>query len=350
MYIYAASYSCIVALFKKGKMKKNIYFYIIPLLLTILFFSACKKTKDEPQETEEDAQMVIGQFSDNWTCNVKPGKTSNFDIAEFTVWVPNPSNVSDIQAILVLALHSNSSALGLVYEKEWQDYAKQNHLALLAVHLENLKPNITFEQDYPNAANGSGQALLMALEAIATKNNISQLAQLPFLFRGYSAGGMFSYNFSAFQPKRVIAFANIRGWAMNESNADNNSIPGLFLIAEYDTVKYQGTNPFTKMKDIVKTKRKQNALWGYAIEPGEDHSGALEKSDTLIRLFFTSALKLRLAAGTTILQSVPESSGWLGNNDSLTAYSYNNYPLDKNKASWLIDQPFSDAWKIYQKK
>jgi hypothetical protein len=325
------------------------YKHIFLVIAPILFF-ACHKSKDEPEpEPEVDAQMSIGTFSDNWTCSVIKGKTSNFDIAEFTLWVPNAADVSNLKAILVLAHHSNSNALGLVFKKEWQDFAKTNNVALLAVHLENLNPQISLDDTYSDARKGSGDALLMALEAISRRNNIATVAALPFLFRGYSAGGMFSFNFSVFKPERVIAFADVRGWYINPTTDINNGVPGLFLIAELDTEKYDNVIPAQRMKEIVQSKRKQNALWGYAVEPGEDHFGSLTKSDSLLRLFLASALKSRVQSGSNVLHSITQASGWLGNNDSKVIFSYDTYPQTKNEASWLIDEAFANEWIAYQK-
>lgn len=322
------------------------YKHILLLAAVILFF-ACRKSKDEPEQ-EVPEEMAISQFSGDWTCTVRKGKSSNFDIAEFTLWVPKPGDVSKLKAVLVLAHHSNSNALGLAYEKQWQDFARANDVALMAVHLENLNPNINIADTYADARNGSGAALLMALEAIAARNNISSVAALPFVFRGYSAGGMFGYNFSAFKPERVIAFANIRGWYLNPTTDINNGIPGLFLIAELDTEKYEDIIPAQRMKEIVQAKRKQNARWSYAIEPGEDHFGNLTKSDSLLRLFLASALKSRLQSGSNVLLPVTEASGWLGNHDSKAIFPYATYPQTKNEASWLIDEPFANEWVKYQ--
>ena len=115
--------------------------HVVILSFIILFFS-CRKTKDEPEEVGEITQMSVGTFSDNWTCSIKKGSTSNFDIAEFTLWLPGTIPVSGLKAIVVLANHSNSNGLGLVYDSKWQEFAKQNNVALMAVHIENLNPNV----------------------------------------------------------------------------------------------------------------------------------------------------------------------------------------------------------------
>jgi len=318
------------------------------LLAVIMLFFACHKSKDEPEEVAEEKQMTVGAFSDNWTCSINRGSTSNFDIAEFTLWIPNPATVSNLKAILVLANHSNSNGLGLVYDKEWQDFAKQNNVALMAMHVENLNPNLSIENLYFETTKGSGQALLMALEAITAKNAIPSVNALPFLFRGYSAGGIYSYNFSAFKPERVIAFSNIRGWILHDTPIENNGVPGLFLIAELDTEKYENIIPRVMMEETVRAKRKQYALFSYAIEPNMDHFDDVKKSDSLTRLFFTDALKQRLQAGSNVLLPVMPESGWLGNNDSLAVFPYASYPKKKEEASWLISEEVAKRWLKYQ--
>lgn len=325
--------------------------HAVIILFALWISVGCRKNKDVPDTPIEPKEFGIGKFLDNWTCTVNPGKTSNFDIAHFTVWVPNPADVSNLKAIVVLANHSNSNGLGLVYDKAWQDFAKANNVGLLAFRLENLNSKLDMDEMYPEAQKGSGDALLLALEAIANKNNIASIAALPFLFRGYSAGGMFGYNFSAYKPDRVIAFSNIRGWYLNPTSTVNNGIPGLFLIAELDTEQVvDNINPVVRMKEIVQAKRKQGALWSYAIEAHMDHGDDISKSDELTRLFFSTAMKYRLTNGSNNLVSVPESSGWLGDNTSVLVYSYGNYPTDKSDASWLIDEPFAKKWVSYQDK
>lgn len=317
-------------------------------LIIITLCWACRKSKEEPEQVVEETPMTVGAFSDNWTCAIKKGTKSNFDIAEFTLWVPDPANVSNLKAILVLANHSNSNGLGLVYAKEWQDFAKQNNVALIAFHIENLNPNVSIEDMYFESQKGSGQALLMALEAITSRNSIPGVNALPFLFRGYSAGGIYSYNFSSFKPDRVIAYSNIRGWILHDTPVDNNGVPGLFLIAELDTEKYENIIPREMMKEAVLAKRKQNALVSYAIEPNADHFEDVKKSDSITRVFFAEALKQRLQSGSNTLKTIAPESGWLGNHGLITVSSYSTYVGNKDEASWLLNEEIAKAWQKYQ--
>ena len=317
--------------------------YLLLLAITISF--ACKK-KEVQSDTNNFQPIFIDHFIDDWACAVNPGTGANFNVAEFRLWIPDKSVVPEVKAILILAEGSNSNAMYLTSEAQWRDYAIANKIALLGVHLESENAKTVFES-YSNASGGSGAALLKALEAIATKNNAPQISSLPFLLRGYSAGGMFTYFFSAYQPKRTVAFADIRGWIIDQNADETKNIPGLFLIGELDM---HNSSQLYMMKQIVQNKRKQDGLWSYAIEPGADHFDGFESSDSLIQLFFSSALKSRLSTTSNDLQTVPPSAGWLGNNDTKAVSSYALYPDDKAEAGWLIDEAFAKAWKKYQRK
>lgn len=314
------------------------------LLLVVCFGIACKKPAVE-EDKSTYVPISVGSFSDNWTCSINPGQGANFNVAEFRLWVPDTADVSKLRAILVLLDGVNSDALPLASSKYWQAYATANNVALMGVHLANIP--LPTSNPYIDARLGSGDALVLALKAIAEKNNISQIASLPFLLRGYSSGGMFSYYFSLYNPQRTVAFTDIRGWYIGKTSSENAVVPALFLIGEKDTVT---TVPPDNVQQIVYEKRSHNGLWGYAIEPFASHYSNTGKSDSLTQLFFTSCLNRRTSSGSTTLTILPEIEGWLGNNSSKTYSTYDAYSGNKITASWLIDEPFAKAWVEYQKK
>ena len=306
-------------------------------------FWACEKQEPvgDPPETKP---FIEGAFIDDWTYAIFPNVGSNFDVAEFRLWVPDSTDVSGIRAILVLASSYNSNGLGLAAYPEWQQFAEDQGLGLLAVHFKSLDAASIYDT-YSNATDGSGAALLTALDTLCKHRNFGQLPELPFLLRGYSAGGMFSYSFSTFKPLRVLAFANIRGWAMSGNTNENNDIPGLFLLGELD--RPQSNNV---MINTVLANRELDGLWGYAVQPGVDHFGGLERCDELIRTFFTSVMTCRLTVGSPVLNSMSPANGWLGDHSDNAIYPYKDYPGDKSNASWLIDETNALAWQQYQSR
>lgn len=317
------------------------WFFAFYLSIPIIFgVFACENEGvilDEPVPN-----MVLGEFIDGWTYRIFPNAGSNFDVAEFRLWLPDSTDISKIRAIQILASSYNSNGLGLVQSDAWQEFALEQDLGLLSVHFKTFNP-VSIYESYSNANDGSGAALLSAFKAICKQREMEKLLDLPFLLRGYSAGGMFSCSFSVFRPKRVLAFADIRGWVIASSSQDNKDIPGLFLLGEFDRAESN-----LVMKNAVKNNRLIDGPWCYAVEPDVDHFGGLERSDKLIRKFFAAAIEQRLKEGTSELQLIPIHSGWLGNNESLESFPYNEYPGEKNAASWLINEEFALKWQEYQ--
>jgi len=303
-----------------------VYKKIILITLISLFLQACSSSETTPLENEIETN---GRFIDDWTYDVTPKPSDNFSIGQFRLWIPN--NNTPLKAILVLSHSYNSNGLGLAHSTVWQQYATNNNLALLSVRLVG---------DYTDAHSGSGMALISALNTIADKHGLNEIKSLPFLLRGYSAGGVFSYTFSSLMPNRVIAFANIRGGNLPETSNNNVSIPALMLVGELETWRID------RIKQIVLSKRSQGGLWSYAIEPNQNHYGNLTFSDEIIRIFFTKTLSKRI--GDNSLNTILESTGWLGKHASIEAFPFNDYPDNKNVASWLIDSEFATMWKNFQ--
>lgn len=305
-------------------------------LILFVFVVSCGDQNDA-QDVPDDDIISQGEFTDEWTYQVFPTVYDNFTEAEFRLWVPD--NIDGLKAILILLSSYNSNGLGLAHSKDWQEYAEKENLSLLSVHLKSTPTG----NSYTDASGGSGAALLKAVEAITNKHNIKRINSLPFLSRGYSAGGSFSFSFSVFLEDRTIAFANIRG-QMNILSITNTSTPGLVIMGENDL----GQRNHNILNSVL-SNRGEGALWCYAIEPVVDHFGELVESDILIKQFFSGALKRRLAEdGSNQLQSIMESSGWLGDNITKEAFPYSEYPSSTKVASWLIDSEFANSWRNFQ--
>lgn len=309
---------------------------IVILVCFLILQMGCEKreTLTPAQPTKNSGPK--GEFTNDWTYSIGPYR--NFDRAEFRLWVPD--SISDIRAILVLSNSYNGSALAFTGKEYWQDYARKERLALLGTHYKSFSG---MQKDYADATGGSGLALLTALDTIAKKHNLNELGELPLLLRGYSAGGVFSYFFSDYKPERVLAFANMRGGSAQITPSSNTRIPGMFMIGENDH-----PSRVSQMKQLVLYKRNKGARWSFAIEPGTDHYGKQHNSDELIKKFFSKVLAERIVDGSNELRTIPENSGWLGNNDTQEVAGFDAYTGEKNDASWLIDESLALAWRAYQ--
>ena len=308
---------------------------IFPIALVgILSITGCSFDALENKTTNDEIEnRPIGEFIDDWTFSVFSKTTFDFDEAKFRLWLPEGEN--ELRAILVILSFSNGSSFGDITLDEWKTYASNEKLALMGVTLRG--------GNYVAPELGSGDALIKALDTITFRNNIPEVGKLPLLLKGYSAGGVFSYNFSLFKPERVIAFVNIRGGGIELTSNANNNIPGLMLLGENDMASRN-----QRMRDVVLSKRSEGGIFGYAIEPEMDHFGNLFTSWRLTRAFFSTALNKRLTPETNVLNTISENSGWLGDNGTHEIFTFDDYPNSIENASWLIDEAFAEKWKAYQ--
>ena len=305
--------------------------YIAFFSFYILFINCT----DKEIVPELDNNQPLGEFIDDFTYRIFPKPTDNFDIAEFKLWIPD--NTDNLKAVLVLIPHYNGNGLSLVNISKWQEFARQENLVLCGVKFQvqnNLK-------DYSEASLGSGKALMNAVEKIAVKNNHSSISSLPFLMRGYSAGGVFSYNFSAYKPELVVGFVNIRGWSLESTSSVNKHIPGLTLIGQLE-----GRNEY--VRNLILNKRSEGGLWSFAIEPGANHFYDLTASDNLAIDFFTSIINKRISDHSNELIMISENSGWLGNLSLNIVSQYEDYMEDRSNAFWLTDETFANKWLDFQ--
>ncbi|NNE77163.1 MAG: hypothetical protein HKN31_08830, partial [Pricia sp.] len=181
-----------------------------------------------------------------------------------------------------------------------------------------------------------------AIELIAVENGVPQISDLPFLMRGYSAGGNFSYSFSSFKPEKVVGLVSMRGGQL-EATFANAGVPGLILTGEREG---EQRNDF--LREIALDKRKEGGLWSFAIEPDATHFTNLKASDDLAKIFFSSILKKRVSTDPTQLNPIVDETGWLGNLTATEVYPFADYPGNKIRASWLVDETFANAWLDFQ--
>lgn len=302
----------------------------------ILIFASIYGCQHVEPDQVNSSNEPIGEFIDEWTFKINPAPTDNFDVAEFRLWIPE--NTENLQAVLILLNSYNSNGLSLANTQHWQDFASDQNLAIVAVHFRSINAAC-----YGEASSGSGKALLTALDTLANIHDLAYISSLPFLLRGYSAGGVFSYYFSQFKPDRVVAYANIRGGGVDISSTKNEGVPGIMLIGDLDS-----QFSINEISRTVLAKRKNGALLSFAIKPNEDHFSDLTESDELVKLFFASTIPKRLSLESIVLKEINENTGWLGNNITNEIFHFDTYPGSTQDASWLISEEFAITWEKFQ--
>ncbi|HXD23452.1 MAG TPA: hypothetical protein VN613_08835, partial [Gemmatimonadaceae bacterium] len=159
---------------------------------------------------------------------------ANYDIAEFRFWAPPDAGA--LQAVAVLVPGSNGDGRAAADDSVWQAFARKNHVALVACHFKDKQHPQNFIEAYVNVSQGSGQALLDAVNAFAARSKHPELATAPFLLWGMSAGGQFNYEFTAWKPGRVAAFVVNKGGIYYSAllSPEARAVPGILFIGGKD--------------------------------------------------------------------------------------------------------------------
>src|SRR5207237_972147 len=168
----------------------------------------------------------------------------------------------------VLVPGSNGDGRPQADDPDWQTFATKNKLALIGVRLTDKPHEQSFIEHYANVSQGSGQALLTALDTFAERSKHSELAAGPLLLWGMSAGGEFNYEFVAWKPERVAAFVVNKGgiyYTALASQAARN-VPGILFIGGKDL-----DSRVHIISGIFDLNRRGGALWALAEEPGVAH-------------------------------------------------------------------------------
>ncbi len=265
---------------------------------------------------------------------VPPG--ANFDKAEFRLWVP-PGAVP-LQAALVLVPGSNGDGRPMADEPFWQEFAARQRLAIVACRFTDKPHDQSFIEEYVNVSRGSGQALLDALSAFASKSGHAELASAPLLLWGMSAGGQFDYEFVAWKPERVVAFVVNKGGIYYTALAPKaaREVPGLLFIGEKDL-----DSRITMISGLAALNRRGGALWALTEEPGVGH--AVARSRELGAMLFAEVLPRRVAGGA--LKPIDPKSGYIADLKTRSVQRAADAPAQTERTAWLPTLAVAKAWQ-----
>lgn len=262
----------------------------------------------------------------------------NFSIAEFRLWYP--SMAGTLKGAVILVPGSNDDGRSLADDATWQAFALKHKLALVGCRFTDKAHDLPFIEEYAEASQGTGPALLKALELLAIRSNQPELAETPLLLWGFSAGGQFNYEFVAWRPERVIAFVVNKGGVYYSAllSRSARNVPGIFFL---------GTKDLKVRRDAITglfaVNRRAGALWALAEEPGAAH--IVGRSMEVAKIFFEDALALRLPAVSTVPKMIQFEAGFVG--DPSTRAFRRAGPSDQftYTTSWLPTFRVAQAWQ-----
>jgi poly(3-hydroxybutyrate) depolymerase len=278
------------------------------------------------------AQTAAGTTFDE---AVPPG--ANYDKAEFRLWLPN--GAAAVQATVLLVPGSNGDGRDQVNDAVWQAFAVQHKLALVGLRLTDRPHDQGFIEEYVNVSQGSGQALLSALDTLAVRSKHPELSTAPFLLWGMSAGGEFNYEFACWKPERVVAFVVNKGNIYYTALAPKaaRSVPAILFTGGKDLEFRTST-----IAGLFAVNRRAGALWALAEEPSAGH--IVGRSRDVALVLFEDALALRVGAGST-LKPVSEKSGFLGDIKARSYEPVGEAPVRNYPTAWLPTARVAERWQ-----
>ena len=265
---------------------------------------------------------------------VPPG--NNYDKAEFRLWLPD--DVATVRAALILVPGSNGDGRPMADDPDWRAFATRNKLALVGCRFTDKQHEQSFIEHYVNVGQGSGQALLTAMETFADRSKHPELATVPFLLWGMSAGGEFNYEFVAWKPERVLAFVVNKGgiyYTALASQAARN-VPGVLFIGGKDLDSR--IHIITGLFDL---NRRAGALWALAEEPGVAH--VVGRSNEVAKVLYEDVLNLRLDSKEIRPLSIKD--GFIADLKAKTFRPAAGAPAGTEGTAWLPTERVARAWQ-----
>lgn len=233
--------------------------------------------------------ILCGPAAANASLNVDLPAGANFSVAAFRWW--HPAGAGPLRGVLVLVPGSNADGRAQVDDAFWQDFARRHDLALVGCWFQDHPHENMNIEDYARAADGSGQALLDAVDRLARAAAHPEAASAPLILWGHSAGGEFNYEFACWQPARLLAFVVNKGgyYFTRLAPAATRAVPGIFFIGGRDEAFR-----IQSIQGIVAVNRHAGAVWKLVVEPDAGHE--VGRTRELAVEFFDGVLANRLPA------------------------------------------------------
>lgn len=267
---------------------------------------------------------------------VPPG--ANFDKAEFRLWYPE--GVAQFRGIVLLMPGSNGDGRPMALDTVWQAFAVKHKLALVAGRLTDKPHDQNFIEDYIKVSDGSGQAVLSAINEFADKSKHPELATAPMLLWGMSAGGQFNYEFVAWKPERVIAFVVNKGGIYYSALVPRaaRETPGVLFVGGKDLEFRTNT-----IVGLFAVNRRAGALWALSEEPGAGH--VVGKSRDLAILFYEDVMAERLPSSPGPLKPMPSKPSYLGDFKTKSFKPLGDGTAPNYPTAWLPTERVAQTWQ-----
>ncbi len=220
------------------------------------------------------------------TFDVEMPPGPNFAVAAFRWW--HPADAKALLGVAVLVPGSNDDGRAQVEDPFWQDFARRHSLALVGCWFRDPPHENMNIESYARAPDGSGRALLDAVDRLARTAAHPEAATAPLLLWGFSAGGQFNYEFVCWQPARVAAFVVNKGgyYFTHLAPAGPRAVPGIFFVGGKDEAFR-----IQSIQGIFAVNHQAGAVWKLIVEPDAGHEPG--RSRELAAEFFAEVISRR---------------------------------------------------------
>jgi dienelactone hydrolase len=187
------------------------------------------------------------------------------------------------------------------------------------------------------------QVIFDALSTVAAQSGRPELADVPFVAHGLSAGGPYAYGIATRNPERAVGLVLRVAAAFDLADpTESHSTPALVIIAGAESIA--GINAFNRT--MFNVHRTAGAPWAFAEEPGAPHHWLSNAVLELVVNWVETVFEQRLPASPNgPLRPVAESAGWLGDPVTFGIASWAEFAGDRGSASWLPSQATAQRWR-----
>ena len=282
-------------------------------LIIILFFSAIQ--------------------AEIYDVSIPENDTASYTYADFRMWVNDSTDT--LQGIYWFMHANNGDSRNIVTDSAYQTLVNGQNFALMGAHIFNM-----------HMETGIGDAVIAAMDSFAVLAQHDEISFIPFFINGYSWGGQFGYHFTRWIPERMLGFITQKGGYHDTTDAGAAiEVPGLMFVAEND-LPYRIEN----LTGIFLNHRPLGAKWILAMEQGVGHT--LVTNYPFLNSFFNTVADLRLPNAVDVFQPItlntlPDSIGWLGNQDTWTIGSWDCYDGNFDSSSWFPSRDVGEYWQNF---
>jgi pimeloyl-ACP methyl ester carboxylesterase len=279
-------------------------------------------------------------FAQNYSIKIQPSN-NKFKEVEYFIWIPE--NVKTIKGIIVHQHGCGESAYksgrNAYYDLQWRALAKKWDFALMG----SSYTCYTDCFEWINPEEGSYDAFIRGISAIAKKSDHAELENVPWVIWGHSGGGHWAYKMVLQHPDKVIC-AVLKSPAWTDTSSLGLQVPLLCLLGIRESFDTFSGFVYSSAVESMKYRIKGNAPVCIAPDPFSGHESA--DSRLLAIPFIDEILKFRVDESNT--QVSRDNQCYLDLENYKITDNSNNITL-KNNWNWFPDRIFAGKWFEFTK-